>query len=216
MKFFIDSADVDQIRTAANVGIIDGVTTNPSLIMKSGRNFEEVVKEITSIVDGPISAEVTAMDYETMLKQAKPLIKIHKNITIKVPMTEDGIRACKTLTDQGVKVNVTLVFHVNQALLAAKAGATFVSPFAGRLDDEGQDGMKVIEDMEKMFNNYDFDTQILAASIRNTEHLYRAAMAGAHVATMPPDVFHKLFKHHLTDKGLDQFAADWKEAEKNQ
>lgn len=210
MKFFIDSADVDEIRAAAHVGIIDGVTTNPSLIAKSGRKFEEVVKEITEIVDGPISAEVTAMDHETMMKQAAPLIKIHQNITIKVPMTEDGITTCVELRKQNVKVNVTLVFHPNQALLAAKAGATFVSPFVGRLDDIGEDGIAIVEDIAKMFRMYDFETEILTASIRNPEHVKRAALAGSHVATMPPTVFHELFNHKLTDEGIAKFLDDWK------
>jgi transaldolase len=214
MKFFIDTAEVEEIKKAAAVGIIDGVTTNPSLIAKSGRVFEDVVKEITDIVDGPISAEVTALDVDGMLREAEPLLKIHDNITIKVPMTEAGVTACKKLADDGVKVNVTLIFHVNQALLAAKAGATFVSPFAGRLDDIGQDGMLLIDEIAHMFSQYNFDTQILAASIRNPEHVKRAALAGAHVSTMPPAVFHKLFDHHLTTAGIEKFLADWENAKK--
>lgn len=214
MKFFIDSADVDEIRKAAAIGIIDGVTTNPSLIAKSGRVFEEVVREITEIVDGPISAEVTALDVEGMLREAEPLLKIHENITIKVPMTEAGVTACKKLSDQGVKVNVTLIFHPNQALVAAKAGAAFVSPFAGRLDDIGEDGMEVIEEIADMFLNYNFQTEILAASMRSSEHIKRAALAGSHVATMPPEVFHALFQHHLTDEGIAKFLADWENAKK--
>lgn len=212
MKFFLDTADVEEIRTAASIGIIDGVTTNPSLIAKSGRKFEEVVKEIADIVDGPISAEVTALDTEGMLEQAKPLINIHKNITIKVPMTEAGIAACVRLRQQGVKVNVTLVFTANQALLAAKAGATFVSPFIGRLDDIGEDGMNLIADIRTVFDNYEFDTQILAASIRSVEHVRKAALIGADVATMPTTVFHELFAHHLTDAGIKKFLADWEHA----
>lgn len=214
MKFFIDSADVDEIRKAAAIGIIDGVTTNPSLIAKSGRVFEEVVREITAIVDGPISAEVTALDVDGMLREAEPLLNIHENITIKVPMTEAGVTACKKLSDNGVKVNVTLIFHPNQALLAAKAGAAFVSPFAGRLDDIGEDGMEVIEEIADMFLNYDFQTEILAASMRSSEHIKRAALAGSHVATMPPEVFHTLFEHHLTDEGIAKFLADWENAKK--
>ncbi len=214
MKFFIDSADVGEIRKAAAIGIIDGVTTNPSLIAKSGRDFSEVVQEITTIVDGPISAEVTAMDFEGMMEEARPLLKIHKNITIKVPMTEDGIRACKVLSDKGHMVNVTLIFHMNQALLAAKAGATFVSPFAGRLDDIGEDGMVLVEEIAYMLELYGFETQVLAASIRSTEHIHRAALAGADVATMPPEIFHKLFKHHLTDAGIEKFLSDWEDVKK--
>lgn len=212
MKFFLDTAEVDEIRKAAAIGIIDGVTTNPSLIAKSGRKFADVVKEIAGIVDGPISAEVTALDAKGMLEQAKPLIKIHKNITIKVPMTEAGIEACVKLRKQGVKVNVTLIFTVNQALLAAKAGATFVSPFVGRLDDIGEDGMQLIAEIREMLDNYGFETQILAASIRNPLHVRNAALVGADVATMPASVFHSLFKHHLTDAGIAKFMADWKNA----
>lgn len=214
MKFFLDTAEIEEIKKAAAIGIIDGVTTNPSLIAKSGRKFEEVVREIASIVDGPISAEVTALDAPTMLEQAKPLIAIHENIVIKVPMTEAGIQACVELRKQGVKVNVTLVFHPNQALLAAKAGATFVSPFAGRFDDIGYDGMEVVEDIAMMYSNYNFETEILAASMRNPEHIKRAAMAGAHIATMPAAVFHQLFKHHLTDVGIEKFLKDWENVKK--
>ena len=212
MKFFLDTADVEEIRTAAKIGCIDGVTTNPSLIAKSGRKFAEVVKEIASIVDGPISAEVTAEDAKGMLEQAKPLIKIHKNITIKVPMTEAGIEACSKLRKQGVKVNVTLIFTANQALLAAKAGATFVSPFIGRLDDIGENGMELIADIRDIFDNYGFETQILAASIRSTLHVKQAALLGADIATMPVSVFHALFNHHLTDAGIKKFMADWAKA----
>lgn len=213
MKFFLDTAEVEEIRAAAAIGVLDGITTNPSLIAKSGRKFEEVVAEIAAIVDGPISAEVTALDTQGMLEQAKPLVAIHKNIVIKVPMTEAGIAACVALRKQQIKVNVTLVFTANQALLAAKAGATFVSPFVGRLDDRGEDGMAVVEDIARIFKNYAFNTQILAASIRNTEHVKRAALAGAHIATMPATVFHELFKHELTDSGIERFLADWKNAQ---
>lgn len=214
MKFFLDTAEVEEIRNAAAIGVIDGVTTNPSLIAKSGRVFSEVVKEIAHIVDGPISAEVTALDTAGMLEEAKPLIKIHKNITIKVPMTEAGIAACVALRKQGVKVNVTLVFTAAQALIVAKAGATFVSPFIGRLDDIGQDGMQVIADIRKIYDNYHFETQILAASIRSTEHVRRAALLGADIATMPTKVFHELFTHQLTDAGIQKFLEDWKNAKR--
>ncbi len=212
MKFFLDTAEVEEIRKAAEIGVIDGVTTNPSLIAKSGRVFSEVVKEIAGIVDGPISAEVTALDTAGMLEEAKPLVKIHKNITIKVPMTEAGIAACVALRRKGVHVNVTLVFSAEQALLAAKAGATFVSPFIGRLDDIGEDGMQVIAEIRTIYDHYDFDTQILAASIRSPLHVRKAALLGADVATMPPAVFHELFKHPLTDAGIKRFLDDWKNA----
>ncbi|OGY87597.1 MAG: fructose-6-phosphate aldolase [Candidatus Kerfeldbacteria bacterium RIFOXYA2_FULL_38_24] len=214
MKFFIDSAEVAEIKKAAQSGIIDGVTTNPSLIKKSGRKFEEVVKEIAAIVDGPISAEVVSLTAEEMIKEAQTLLKIHKNVIIKLPMTEEGIRACSQLSQQGVKTNVTLVFHVNQALLAAKAGASFVSPFAGRLDDIGYDGMDLIEEIVGVFKTYGFKTQVLAASIRNPEHVRRAAIAHADVCTMPPEVFHKLFYHYLTDQGIEKFLKDWDDVRK--
>ncbi|MFH1426819.1 MAG: fructose-6-phosphate aldolase [Candidatus Kerfeldbacteria bacterium] len=210
MKIFIDSADVEEIRAAAETGMVDGVTTNPSLILKSGRKFSEVVKDIAMIVNGPISAEVTAEKANDMVKEAQPLLKIHKNITIKVPMTEEGIKACAKLRKQGAKVNVTLVFHANQALLAAKAGATFVSPFVGRLDDSGVDGMELVEEISLLYDMYGFDTAVLAASIRKTEHVRRAALAGADAATVPPDVFHELFNHKLTDAGMKKFSNDWK------
>ncbi|MBI2411305.1 MAG: fructose-6-phosphate aldolase [Candidatus Kerfeldbacteria bacterium] len=214
MKFFLDTAEVEEIRKAVEVGIIDGVTTNPSLIAKSGRKFAEVVREITKLVNGPISAEVTALDTAGMLKQAAPLIKIHKNITIKVPMTAEGIAACVKLAKQKVQVNVTLVFSANQALLAAKAGATFVSPFMGRLDDIGEEGIALIEEIRAIYDNYQFPTQILAASIRNPLHVKQVALAGADVATMPPEVFWKLFSHHLTDAGIAKFLKDWETAKK--
>jgi transaldolase len=212
MKIFLDSADVAEIRRAAAIGVVDGVTTNPSLIAKSGRVFSEVVAEIAEIVDGPISAEVTATDTAGMLKQAAPLVNIHDNIVIKVPMTEAGIAACRQLATAGTRVNVTLVFHPNQALLAAKAGAAFVSPFIGRLDDIGQDGMALVEEIVCLYENFCFETEILAASIRNPEHVRRAALAGADVATMPPEVFHQLFQHHLTDVGIEKFLKDWESA----
>lgn len=209
MKFFVDTADVDEIRELADTGLLDGVTTNPSLIMKSGRDIVEVTKEICSIVDGPVSAEVTATDYEGMIAEAAVLAKIADNICIKLPLTMDGLKACKKLTSEGHKTNVTLCFSANQALLAAKAGATFVSPFIGRLDDMGIDGMELIEEMRVIFDNYGFETEILAASIRTVNHVKDSALAGADVATIPPSTLKALVKHPLTDKGLDAFLADW-------
>lgn len=209
MKFFLDTAEIDDIRELTSSGLVDGVTTNPSLIKKSGRDFVEVIKEIAGIVDGPISAETIATDTETMLKEAHALTKISKNITIKVPLTPDGLKTCKALTDEGIMVNVTLCFSANQALLAAKAGATFISPFVGRLDDIGEDGMELIEDIRIIYDNYGFDTQILVASVRTVEHVQRAALIGADVATVPPSIIHELYKHPLTDKGLEAFLKDW-------
>lgn len=209
MKFFVDTADVDEIRELADTGLLDGVTTNPSLIMKSGRDITEVTKEICSIVDGPVSAEVTATDFDGMMKEAKVLAKIADNICIKLPLTMDGIKACKHLTSAGHKTNVTLCFSATQALLAAKAGATYVSPFIGRLDDMGIDGMELIEEMRLIFDNYEFETQILAASIRTINHVKDSALAGADVATIPPATLKALVKHPLTDKGLEAFLADW-------
>lgn len=211
MKFFLDTAEIDDIKELAKSGLIDGVTTNPSLIKKSGRDFMEVIKEIADIVDGPISAETIANDTETMLKEARKLVEISKNITIKVPLTPDGLKTCKALTDEGIMVNVTLCFSANQALLAAKAGATFISPFVGRLDDIGEDGMELIEDIRIIYDNYGFDTQILVASIRDVEHVSRSALVGADVATVPPKIIHELYKHPLTDKGLEAFLKDWGE-----
>jgi len=210
MKFFVDTADVDEIREINDLGLLDGVTTNPSLIMKSGRDIMEVTKEICGIVDGPVSAEVTATDYDGMMKEAAVLEKIADNICIKLPLTLDGIKGCKTLSSRGVKTNVTLCFSANQALLAAKAGATYISPFLGRLDDLGLNGMELIEEIRIIYDNYDFDTQILAASIRTVNHVKEAAMIGADVATIPPSTIKALVKHVLTDKGLDAFLADWK------
>lgn len=209
MKFFVDTADVDEIRELADTGLLDGVTTNPSLILKSGRDIIEVTKEICSLVDGPVSAEVTATDYEGMIAEAAVLSKIADNICIKLPLTMDGLKACKKLTSEGHKTNVTLCFSANQALLAAKAGATYISPFIGRLDDMGIDGMELIEEIRIIYDNYDFDTQILAASIRTVNHVKDSAMAGADVATIPPSTLKALVKHPLTDKGLDAFLADW-------
>ncbi|WP_299307270.1 fructose-6-phosphate aldolase [uncultured Croceicoccus sp.] len=209
MKFFADTADTAEIRELAETGLLDGVTTNPSLIAKSGRDFKEVTKEICGLTDGPVSAEVVALDHETMMREAEVLRKIADNVCIKVPLTIDGLKTCSKLTDDGTMVNVTLCFSANQALLAAKAGATFVSPFIGRHDDNGIDGMHLIEDMRLIYDNYGFETQILAASIRHATHVLQAAKIGADVATMPPKVIKALADHVLTQKGLEGFTADW-------
>ena len=210
MKFFVDTADIKEIRDLAATGMLDGVTTNPSLVAKSGRDFFEVLKEICSVTDGPVSAEVTATDVDGMIKEGEKLAKIAKNITIKVPLTWDGLKACKHFTSKGTMVNVTLCFSAAQALLAAKAGATFISPFVGRLDDIGQDGMQLIDDICQIYSQYDyFKTQVLVASIRNPVHIIDAAKMGAHVATIPPNVLKSLINHPLTDKGLATFLADW-------
>jgi transaldolase len=211
MKFFVDTADVSEIADLAATGLLDGVTTNPSLIMKAGRPMAEVVAEICGLVDGPVSAEVAATDFDGMLSEARKLAEIADNIAIKVPLTWDGLKACKTLTGEGRMVNVTLCFNANQALLAGRAGATFISPFIGRLDDIGIDGMELIGEIRAIYDNYDhIETQILAASIRSPNHVKTAAMIGADVATVPPAVLKSLVKHPLTDKGLDMFLADWK------
>lgn len=209
MKFFVDTADVAQIRELAETGLLDGVTTNPSLIAKSGRNFLEVVAEIASIVDGPVSAEVVAMDHETQMKEAEKLIPLASNICIKLPLTLDGLKTCKKLTDRGIQTNVTLCFTANQALLAAKAGATFISPFVGRHDDVSWNGMDLIEDIRTIYDNYNFETEILVASVRHPVHVLEAAKIGADVCTLPPDVLKKLANHPLTDNGLKAFLADW-------
>ena len=209
MKFFADTADTDAIRELAETGLLDGVTTNPSLVMKSGRDFKEVVSEICGMVDGPVSAETVALDAEGMIAEGRELAKLGENIAIKVPLTLAGLKACKTLRDEGRMVNVTLCFSANQALLAAKAGATFISPFIGRLDDINLDGMALIADIRQIYDNYGFETEILAASIRNVNHVTEAAKIGADVATMPPEVIRKLASHPLTDKGLDAFLKDW-------
>ncbi|BBD40188.1 transaldolase [Aminobacter sp. Y103A] len=210
MKFFVDTADVKDIRELNELGLLDGVTTNPSLILKSGRNIAEVTKEICDIVEGPVSAEVAATEYAEMMKEAAVLSKIADNICIKVPLTLDGLKACRALTSEGRMVNVTLCFSANQALLAAsQAGATFISPFIGRLDDMAVDGMELIAEIRHIYDNYGFDTEILAASIRSTEHVKRAALIGADVATIPPATLKALVKHPLTDKGLEMFLADW-------
>jgi transaldolase len=211
MKFFVDTADVAEIKTLAATGLLDGVTTNPSLIAKAGRDFKEIIAEICAVVPGPVSAEVAAVDYDGMMAEARVLTRIAKNVTIKVPLTLDGLRACKTLTGEGTMVNVTLCFSANQALLAAKAGATFVSPFIGRLDDIGLDGMALIREIRTIYDNYpDLSTDILAASIRTVNHVKEAALIGADVATIPPSILTALVKHPLTDSGLATFVSDWK------
>ena len=210
MKFFIDTADLDEIRDLAQTGLVDGVTTNPSLIAKSGGNILDVIAEICDIVPGPVSAEVTATDLETMLEEAKVLREIASNVTIKVPLTPNGLKACKSLSDQGVSVNVTLCFSAAQAILAAKAGASFVSPFVGRLDDIGQNGMDLIAEIVEIYAQYpDFPTEVLVASIRHPIHVVESGRIGADVATVPPNVLRQLFAHPLTDKGLNAFLADW-------
>jgi transaldolase len=209
MKFFVDTADTKEIADLAATGLLDGVTTNPSLIQKSGRKFLEVVEEICGIVDGPVSAEVVALDHETMMKEAAILRRIAKNVAIKVPLTIDGLKTCKALADDGVMVNVTLCFSANQALLAAKAGAAFISPFVGRHDDAGFDGMALIADIRQIYDNYDFGTEILVASVRHPIHVLESAKIGADVMTAPPAVIRQLFNHPLTDKGIAAFLADW-------
>jgi transaldolase len=214
MKFFIDTADVNEIREANELGLVDGVTTNPSLIAKSGRKFEEVIKEITGIVDGPISAEVISLDHEGMIKEADALAKIHKNIVVKLPMTAEGLKATKTLTAKGIKTNVTLIFSPMQALLAAKAGATYVSPFVGRLDDISQNGMGIVDEIRTIFDNYGYDTEIIVASVRNPIHVLDSALIGADVATIPFSVMMQLAKHPLTDAGIKKFLEDWEKVPK--
>jgi transaldolase len=209
MKFFADTAEIADIKELAATGLLDGVTTNPSLIAKSGRDFMEVTREICGIVDGPVSAEVVALDHETMMKEAEILRKIADNVCIKVPLTIDGLKTCKALTSEGTMVNVTLCFSANQALLAAKAGATFVSPFVGRHDDNGFDGMDLIRDIRLIYDNYAFETEILVASVRHAVHVLESARIGADVATMPPAVIKSLVKHVLTDKGIEGFLSDW-------
>ncbi|MGE0500711.1 MAG: fructose-6-phosphate aldolase [Rhizobiaceae bacterium] len=209
MKFFVDTADVKEIRELNDLGLVDGVTTNPSLILKSGGNIADVTKEICSIVDGPVSAEVVATEYKEMMREAKVLAKIADNVCIKVPLTLDGLKACKAIRSDGRQVNVTLCFSANQALLAAKAGATFISPFVGRIDDTGADGMELIAEIKQIYDNYGFPTEILTASVRTVNHVKQAALIGAHVITAPPATLRALVKHPLTDKGLESFLADW-------
>jgi transaldolase len=214
MKFFIDTADVNEIREANALGVLDGVTTNPSLVAKSGRNFLEVLKEILEIVDGPISAEVVALDHEGMIREAEELAAIHPNIVVKIPMTPEGLKAVKTLAGKGIKTNVTLIFTPLQALLAAKAGACYVSPFVGRLDDISQDGMGIIEDIRTIFDNYGYQAEIIVASIRNPIHVLNSALLGADIATIPYSVITQLSKHPLTDSGIDKFLKDWEKVPK--
>ncbi|MBK7104113.1 MAG: fructose-6-phosphate aldolase [Ignavibacteriae bacterium] len=210
MKFFIDTANINEIKEAASMGLLDGVTTNPSLVAKEGRDFKELLNEIVKIVDGPISAEVVSTDYNGMMKEAEELAAIHPNIVIKIPLILEGIKAVKTLTSMNIKTNVTLCFSPTQALLAAKAGATYVSPFVGRLDDISHSGMQLIDQILTIYRNYNYQTQVLVASIRHPLHLVEAAELGAHVATIPFSVIKKLFNHPLTDSGLETFLKDWK------
>lgn len=214
MKFFIDTADIDQIRAAHEMGLVDGVTTNPSLVAKTGRKFTDVLKEIAELVDGPISAEVVASDAEGMVAEARELVKFHPtNIVIKVPMTDEGLKATRALAAEGIRVNVTLVFSPLQALLAAKAGAAYVSPFVGRLDDVGHDGMNGVDEILTIFDNYGFDTEIIVASVRSPLHVLKAGLMGAHICTIPYNVIMQLTKHPLTDVGIERFLADWNKSQ---
>jgi transaldolase len=215
MKFFLDTANVEKIREFAELGMVDGVTTNPTLIAKEGRDFHEVIKEICSIVDGPVSAEVTALDAEGMIEEARELSKLADNVVIKIPMTKEGMKAVNVLSKEGIKTNVTLIFSANQALMAAKAGATYVSPFVGRLDDIGQNGMQLIAEIVQIFKNYDIKTEVIVASVRHPMHVIEAAKLGADIATIPFAVLDKMFNHPLTDKGIDAFMKDWEEYLKN-
>jgi transaldolase len=214
MKFFLDTANIEEIRSAVEYGLIDGVTTNPSLVSKEGRTFKEILLEIARIVDGPISAEVVSTNAPGILREAYELAKLHKNIVVKIPMIKEGMKALKQLSKDGIRTNVTLVFNCNQALIAAKLGATYVSPFVGRYDDVSEVGMNLIADLVKIFSNYSFSTQILVASCRNPLHIREAALLGAHVATMPFNVLEQLFKHPLTDIGLERFLKDWEKVPK--
>jgi transaldolase len=210
MKFFVDTADVAEIRDLAATGMVDGVTTNPSLVAKTGRSFFEVLQEICDVVPGPVSAEVAATDLETMLAEGRRLAEVAGNIVIKVPLTPDGLKACRALRDSGIAVNVTLCFSAAQAILAAKAGATYISPFIGRLDDVGAEGMELIGDIVQIYENYpDIETEVLVASVRSVSHVVEAALMGAHLATIPPGILRAMYKHPLTDKGLEAFLADW-------
>jgi transaldolase len=209
MKFFIDTANLSEIREAHQMGMVDGVTTNPSLVAKEGRDYEEIVREICKLVDGPISAEVIAVDYDGMMEEARRWAKVHDNVVVKIPMTVDGLKAVKTLHEENIPTNVTLIFSPLQALMAAKAGATFVSPFVGRIDDLSQDGLTLVEQIMDIYNNYGFDTEVIVASVRNPLHILESALVGAHIATVPFGVLSKLAGHPLTDKGLKAFLDDW-------
>ncbi|HPU91127.1 MAG TPA: fructose-6-phosphate aldolase [Methanofastidiosum sp.] len=213
MKFFLDTANIEHIRDAASLGLIEGVTTNPSLISKEKKPFKDIILEICKIVDGPISAEVTSSDYKSMVDEALKLSDIHKNVVVKVPMTKDGLKAVKSLSEQGVKTNVTLVFSATQALLAAKVGASYVSPFVGRLDDISTDGMNLVAEIQQIYRNYFFETEVIIASIRHPIHVLQAALVGADIATIPYDVLMKTIKHPLTDIGIEKFMSDWKKVE---
>ena len=214
MKFFIDTANIDEIKEAHRMGMVDGVTTNPSLIAKEGRDFEEIIKEICQLVEGPISAEVISVDTQGMIKEARDLAKIHDNIVVKIPMTVDGLKATRQLSEEGIKTNVTLVFSPLQALMAAKAGATYVSPFIGRLDDLSQEGILLVEQIVEIYSNYAFDTEIIVASVRNPLHVLESALMGADIATIPFSVLGKLAAHPMTDKGLKAFLDDWEKTKK--
>jgi transaldolase len=214
MKFFIDTANIDEIREANDMGMVDGVTTNPSLIAKEGRDFKEIITDICAIVDGPISAEVISLDEAGMVKEARELAAIHKNIVVKIPMTVDGLKAVRTLSREGIGTNVTLVFSPLQALMAAKAGATYVSPFIGRLDDLSQDGLVLVDQIVTIYENYDYETEVIVASVRNPLHVLESALMGADIATIPFNVLSKLAGHPLTDKGIAAFLADWEKAQK--
>lgn len=216
MKFFLDTANTDDIRKYAELGLVDGVTTNPTIVAREGRDFESVIKEITTIIDGPVSAEVTANEADKMIEQARALAKWADNIVVKIPMTEAGLKAVSVLSKEGIKTNVTLVFSVAQGLMAAKAGATFISPFVGRLDDIGSDGVKLIKDLRTVLDNYGLKSEIIAASIRGVQHVEAVALAGSDIATIPAGVFGKMFKHPLTDNGLVSFEKDWAEFEASQ
>jgi transaldolase len=214
MKIFIDTANIEQIREVNSWGVLDGVTTNPTLVSREGREFRSIIEEICSIVDGPISAEAVSMDAEGMVREARELSKLHRNIVVKIPMTSEGLKAVKVLSKEGIRTNVTLVFSPNQALMAAKAGATYVSPFVGRLDDISHTGMALVRDIVQILKNYGFETQVIAASIRHPVHVTEAALAGAHIATVPYDILKKMLKHNLTDEGIQKFLKDWEKVPK--
>lgn len=216
MKFFLDTANIEEIKRVNELGLVDGITTNPSIIAGEGRNFEDVIKEITDLVEGPVSAEVVGLSTEEMVKEAREITKWADNVVVKIPMTESGLSAVETLTKEGIKTNVTLVFTVSQGLMASKAGASYISPFVGRLEDIGTDAYKLIEDLRNMLDFYDFDTEIIAASIRNQPHLEEVIRRGAHIATVPGSLFPKLWSHPLTDIGIKGFLKDWEEFQKNQ